>query len=86
MDVLPTLLTIANISTENKFDGQDFTQALFANKKLKERSLFWRYRNQFAVRKGIWKYLKIKDKEYLFNLKKRCSGKYKLKSNSSCNI
>jgi len=70
MDVLPTLTSIANISTEHKFDGQDFSQTLFANIKLKERPLFWRYRNQFVVRLGEWKYLKIKDEEYLFNLEK----------------
>lgn len=69
MDVLPTLLSIANIQNENKFDGRDFSQTLFTSKNLKERPVFWRYRNQFAVRKGEWKYLKIKDKEYLFNLK-----------------
>ncbi len=33
-----------------------------------ERSLFWRYRNQWAVRNGDWKYLKIRNEEYLFNL------------------
>jgi len=68
MDILPTLLSIANISTGHKFDGIDFSQTLFSNKKLKNRATFWRYRNQWVVREGDWKYLKIKDKEYLFNL------------------
>lgn len=69
MDILPTLLTVANISTDTEFDGRDFSQTLFANKKLKERPVFWRYRNQLVARKGDWKYLKIKKEEYLFNLK-----------------
>lgn len=37
---------------------------------MKERPLFWRYQNQWVVRMGNWKYLKIKEKEYLFNLAK----------------
>jgi arylsulfatase A-like enzyme len=79
MDVLPTLISVANISTEHKFDGQDFSQVLFADKKLKERSVFWRFRNQFVARKGAWKYLKIKDKEYLFNLEKDVQEQTNLK-------
>ena len=70
MDVLPTLLSIASISTKHKFDGIDFSQTLFTNKKFKNRSTFWRYRNQFVAREGDWKYLKIKDEEFLFNLQK----------------
>jgi len=69
MDVLPTLLSIAGITREIKFDGKDFSEILFSQNNLKERPLFWRYRNQWAVRKGDWKYLKIKEEEFLFNLK-----------------
>ncbi|MGO4395849.1 sulfatase/phosphatase domain-containing protein [Variovorax sp. M-6] len=37
---------------------------------LRERPLFWRmkYRAQEAVRVGTWKYLRIEDNEYLFDL------------------
>jgi len=69
MDVLPTLLSVAGIKTDIEFDGKDFSKVLFDNEEMPERPLFWRYRNQWAVRKGYWKYLKIKDEEYLFNLK-----------------
>jgi arylsulfatase A len=69
MDVLPTLLSIAGIKTDFQFDGEDFSNVLFNNEEMPERPLFWRYRNQWAVRKGDWKYLKINDDEYLFNLK-----------------
>jgi len=69
LDVLPTLLSVAGISTENKFDGKDFSEVIFSGNQLNERPVFWRYRNQWVVRMGDWKYLKIKEKEYLFNLK-----------------
>jgi arylsulfatase A-like enzyme len=68
MDVLPTLLSIAGISKKNRFDGTDFSKLLFSEKEMKKRPLFWRYQNQWVVRIENWKYLKIKDKEYLFDL------------------
>jgi len=39
---------------------------------------FWRYRNQWAVRKSDWKYLKIGNDEYLFNLKEDLGEKENL--------
>lgn len=69
IDVLPTLLSITGIKTNTEFDGEDFSGVLFKNDEMPERPVFWRYRNQWAVRKDDWKYLKIKDREYLFNLK-----------------
>lgn len=69
LDVLPTLLSVAGIASENQFDGKDFSGLLFSGNQLDERPVFWRYRNQWVVRKGEWKYLKIKDQEFLFNLK-----------------
>jgi arylsulfatase A-like enzyme len=69
MDILPALLSVSGIKTDLEFDGEDFSDVLFDNEKMPERPLFWRYRNQWAVRKGDWKYLKINDDEYLFNLK-----------------
>ncbi|MFW6370811.1 MAG: sulfatase-like hydrolase/transferase [Bacteroidota bacterium] len=73
MDVLPTFLSVAEIKTTMEFDGEDFSKILFDNGEMPERSLFWRYRNQWAVRNGDWKYLNIKNKEYLFNLEKDIS-------------
>ncbi len=69
MDILPTLTSIAKISVEHNFDGQDFSKVLFKNKKLNKRAIFWRYRNQLVAREASWKYLKLKDEEFLFNLK-----------------
>ncbi len=68
MDILPTLLSVAGIEHETQFDGKDFSEVLFSQKEMEERPLFWRYRNQWAVRKGNWKYLRIDEDEYLFDL------------------
>jgi arylsulfatase A-like enzyme len=69
MDILPTLLSVIGYSAEAKLDGRDFSEVMFKENKLNERPVFWRYRNQWVVRLGEWKYLKIEEKEYLFNLK-----------------
>jgi len=69
MDLLPTLLSVAGIPIQSKLDGVDFSGTMFGQKQLDERPVFWRYRNQWTVRKGDWKYLKIKDNEFLFNVK-----------------
>ena len=54
MDILPTLLSVAGISNQKKLDGKDFSEVLFSQKQLEERPLFWRFNNQWAVRKGDW--------------------------------
>jgi len=82
MDVLPTLTSVANISTDINFDGVDFSKILFSKKKLTARPVFWRYRNQWVARKGDWKYLKSKHKEYLFNLKKDVQEQMNLKDSN----
>ncbi|MCK5730364.1 MAG: sulfatase-like hydrolase/transferase [Draconibacterium sp.] len=69
MDILPTLLSVSGNKIPENLDGKDFSKVLFYGNQLTERPVFWRYRNQWVVRKGDWKYLKIKEKEYLFNLK-----------------
>jgi arylsulfatase A-like enzyme len=69
MDILPTFLSLTGIKTDLQFDGEYFSNVLSNNEEMPERPLFWRYRNQWAVRKGEWKYLKIKNEEYLFNFK-----------------
>ncbi len=69
MDILPTLLKVSGISGSDNFDGKDFSKGLFTGERMIERPVFWRYRNQWAVRMGDWKYLKIGENEFLFNLK-----------------
>ncbi|WP_186804657.1 sulfatase-like hydrolase/transferase [Limihaloglobus sulfuriphilus] len=60
MDVFPTLLSITGIKPSGglEFDGADLTPVLFENKHLAPRTLFWRYADQKAVRKGPWKLIK----------------------------
>jgi arylsulfatase A-like enzyme len=51
------------------FDGVDLTPALRGEDALPERTLFWAYRNQRAVRRGPWKLLIQGDNVRLYNLK-----------------
>ena len=71
MDWLPTLLAAAGTHADPLYpsDGIDIASAL-AGGSLPERTLYWRYRNlaQRASRRGDWKYLKIGDQEFLFNV------------------
>jgi arylsulfatase A-like enzyme len=69
MDILPTFLSIIGSNPEKNLDGIDFSGLMFNDKNPEERPVFWRYRNQWVARKGDWKYLKIENNEYLFNLK-----------------
>ncbi len=71
MDWLPTLAGAGGgtPAPSHPSDGIDIRPALLGNS-LAERPLFWRFKhmNQRAVRKGQWKYLKIKDNEFLFDV------------------
>ena len=66
MDWTPTFLAAAGASAHPDYplDGID----LFGDKV--ERNLYWRmvYRNQKAMRSGVWKYLSIDGAEFLFDL------------------
>lgn len=66
MDWLPTFLTAAGAPAHPSYplDGIDLLG------KRVERNLYWRmvYRNQKAVRSGVWKYLSIDGAEFLFDL------------------
>ena len=70
MDLLSTIMSITGIEYSNTpgFDGVDFSKALFENKKLAERTVFWRFRKFKAVRKGKWKLIINDGSEFLFNL------------------
>jgi arylsulfatase A-like enzyme len=66
MDWMATFLAAAGVPAHPDYplDGID----LFGDKV--ERNLYWRmvYRNQKAVRSGVWKYLSIDGAEFLFDL------------------
>ncbi len=80
MDILPTIMNIAGIPSATSFDGVDFSGLLLKDSKLPDRSIFWRYNNQWAVRSGDWKYLKVQDQRYLFNLETDVSETINLKT------
>lgn len=71
MDWVPTLLAAAGTHPDPRYpsDGMDLAMALRGERPV-ERTLYWRYLHmlQRAVRSGDWKYLKILDNEFLFNV------------------
>ncbi|WP_295531477.1 sulfatase-like hydrolase/transferase [Novosphingobium sp. Chol11] len=71
MDWLPTLVAATGAKPDPAFppDGVDLRGAI-AGGAAPERTLFWRYKNhgQQAARKGRWKYLKIEDNTFLFDV------------------
>ena len=70
MDMFPTMVSIAGakLPAGFKLDGVDLLGMLTEDKKLPERTLFWRYRKERAVRKGTWKLLIQGDNVKLYSL------------------
>ncbi len=72
MDWLPTLLAATGLSSDPAFppDGMNLLPMLTQNSAAVERRLFWRYKAnaQRAARVGDYKYLKILDNTFLFNV------------------
>jgi arylsulfatase A-like enzyme len=72
MDFLPTLLAMAggDPAMAGRFDGMDLSAQLTGAAPAVERTIFWRMKadSQAAVRRGDWKYVRIADRQYLFNL------------------
>ena len=72
MDWLPTLLAAAGLTPDPAYapDGMNLLPSLAPGAALVERKLFWRYKGlwQQAVRIGDWKYLKILDNTFLFDV------------------
>lgn len=72
MDWLPTLLAAAGTSPDAAYpsDGDDLLPILLGTRAPYPRTLYWRYKAQAqrAVRDGDWKYLKINENEFLFNV------------------
>ncbi|TIX49539.1 sulfatase family protein [Alteraurantiacibacter aquimixticola] len=71
MDFLPTFLAAAGSAPHPDYpsDGMDLAPTL-RGEETPERTLFWRFwsKDQKAVRRGQYKYLKINDNEYLFDI------------------
>ena len=72
MDWLPTLLAAAGAATDPAYppDGMSLIDTITAGAAPKNRTLFWRYLNldQEACRDGDFKYLKILENTFLFNV------------------
>jgi arylsulfatase A-like enzyme len=72
MDWFPTLLALGGSAPDpaHPTDGIDLSAHLRGGDALRARTLFWRmlYRNQAAMRSGDWKYLRIGEDEFLFDL------------------
>lgn len=72
MDWMPTLLAAAGVPSDPAFppDGINLLPMLTQNAAAVRRKLFWRYKAnaQRAARDGDYKYLKILDNTFLFNI------------------
>jgi arylsulfatase A-like enzyme len=72
MDWLPTFLAATGIAPDPEFpsDGIDLLPLLTEAAAPVPRKLFWRYKynDQQAARDGDWKYLKILDNTFLFDV------------------
>ena len=72
MDWLPTLIAAAGgePDADYKPDGDNLLPVILGVDKPYSRTLFWRYKanKQRAVRSGNWKYLKIAENEFLFDV------------------
>ncbi|MDP9992847.1 arylsulfatase A-like enzyme [Variovorax boronicumulans] len=72
MDWLPTLLAAAGAAAHPGYasDGENILPVLEGSTPAHPRQLYWRYKEQSqrAVRDGDWKYLKINDNEFLFDV------------------
>ena len=72
MDWMPTMLEAAGVDPHPDYplDGLSMLAVLQDPRALRERPMFWRmlYRRQHAAIDGAWKYLKLDDHEFLFNI------------------
>jgi arylsulfatase A-like enzyme len=72
MDLSATCLAAAGVAAAPDYplDGRDLLPVLAGRAPASERTLYWRMgnRQQRAVRRGDWKYLKVAEREFLFDL------------------
>mgnify|MGYP001299154493 FL=1 len=72
MDIFPTVANLIGAVPDEDIDGISFKNHLLNGEKIEDRSLFWEYNSNLAMRKGKWKLVigrKNKIPE-LYNLKK----------------
>jgi arylsulfatase A-like enzyme len=72
MDLSATCLNAAGVSpaAEYPLDGINLLPVLTGQAVESERTLFWRMRHRYqrAVRRGAWKYLRVAEREFLFDI------------------
>ena len=71
MDIYPSIIELINGATkvEKKFDGKNVLPILLENRDIPERTVYWKIRDNKAVRKGVWKLVIIGQNEpQLYNL------------------
>jgi arylsulfatase A-like enzyme len=72
MDLTATCLEAAGAAPDPRYplDGESLFDLMTDTVSVRERTLYWRMANrrQRAVRRGDWKYLKVNDRELLFDL------------------
>lgn len=69
LDAVATAASLAQVSGLDEFDGINLLSHLNEPDIAPDRSLYWRFWNQSAIRRGDWKYLQVSDeREYLFDL------------------
>ena len=69
MDLFPTLLDITQVSDSSQLDGISFLSLIAEGAPLPERSLFWSYNQQKAMRQGDWKLIQTAKATELYNLR-----------------
>ncbi len=67
MDWTATILAAAKTEAES-LDGIDLLPVLKGTSPLRDRTFFWRMRNQDAAREGKWKFFRDGEARHLFNL------------------
>jgi arylsulfatase A-like enzyme len=89
MDWTATILSAANVNPdpEYRLDGENLLPVLRKTQAVHDRTLFWRMSNQDAVRSGRWKYVRVNDDKYLFDLSvdEREQADFKLKQPDTFN-
>jgi arylsulfatase A-like enzyme len=68
MDMLPTYADLTGVPVPETVDGTTLTPLLFEGEPLPVRDLFWRMRENWAVRRGPWKLVGTGNESQLFNL------------------
>jgi arylsulfatase A-like enzyme len=70
MDLFPTIISLSGHPRPDdlEFDGIDFSQVFLSGESLPDRPVFWRFKNQQAVRHGPWKLILDGEEVLLYNL------------------